>query len=384
MIREYLMSPLTGLLFLGAVLLFAALFVGPSHAQTFKFGAVGDLDCTKDTQKNVDLFRGKEVGLVLWMGDLKYECSSADFAKMWAPLSGKIKASMGNHDDFNELAGKYGFPKDKEYYSFDTNGVHFISMSTEESRSVGSSQYNFLVNDINQACHDTDKTNWIVIFFHKPSITSPTKHPAEKNQFATLQPIFNGCVDLVLQAHNHNYQRTYPVTNDRAAPIIVDKSNTYLEGNHSTYMTIGGGGHDLYSLKGTDPVVVKQFSEFGAVIFTVDGANSLTGQYYSAGNPNAAKDKFTISKPEAAPQPEPEPEPLPPVINETQPEPLPTPPIFNGSTLDEGKYCNFFVDQGRALLPYNGSWILIKTIPGYALIPMADNAKVPAGTVCLG
>jgi hypothetical protein len=236
-----------------------------------------------------------------------------------------------------------------------------------------------LVNDINQACHDP-KTNWIVVFFHKPSITSPTKHPPEKNQFATLQPVFNGCVDIVLQGHNHVYERNYPVTNLQTAPVIVTKSDNYTEGNSTTYLTVGGGGHDLYKFDGTNPVSAKKFSEFGTVVFTVN-PQTITGEYYNTKAPTQVKDKFTINKnlaPQATePEPEPEPQPQP------QPQPEPQPPVVNATLPPGGKYCNFKLDDKRALLPYNGSWILIKVTNGYSLIPMPADARVPVGTECI-
>jgi predicted phosphodiesterase len=378
--KGYIFNPLTTVAFFAIGLLIAA-NLAPATAQSWRFGAVGDLDCTDNTQSNVNIFKRQTASLILFIGDLLYECKQSDFDQMWQPFAGKLKASMGNHDDLDIIA-KYGFPKDgkTEYYSFDYQGVHFLAMSTEKDRAVGSSQYNFVVNDINQACHDP-KTNWIVVFFHKPSITSPTKHPAEKNQFAIYQPVFNGCVDIVLQGHNHVYERNFPVTNDRTAPVIVTKQANYSEGsNATTYLTVGGGGHDLYKFDGTSPLSAKKFSEFGSIVFTVT-PQTIKGEYYSTKAPTQVKDQFGIYK-DIAPQVEPTPPPEEP--NQPQPPNTePQPPTINATLPPGGKYCNFLLDEKRALLPVNGQWILIKVANGYSLVPMPEDARVPVGTECI-
>ena len=54
--------------------------------------------------------------------------------------------------------------------------------------------------------------DWIVVYVYRPMYTSPTVHPAREPLRDSYHPLFDMYgVDLVLQGHNHNYQRSYPL-----------------------------------------------------------------------------------------------------------------------------------------------------------------------------
>lgn len=55
------------------------------------------------------------------------------------------------------------------YYSFDFNNVLFIIMNTQTPYTVGSSQYNFIKDDLAKAAKK-DNTNWIIVVIHEPFI----------------------------------------------------------------------------------------------------------------------------------------------------------------------------------------------------------------------
>ncbi len=96
----------------------------------------------------------------------------------------------------------------QEYYSFDYGNVHFIALATEIPYDINSPQYNFVKNDLEAVCQNP-MIKWIVVYSYRPQYSSPSEHPGNRELRDTFHPLFQKySVDLVLQAHNHNYQRT--------------------------------------------------------------------------------------------------------------------------------------------------------------------------------
>ncbi len=95
-----------------------------------------------------------------------------------------------------------------------------------------SEQYNFIKNDLFMASTDPN-IDRIIVFYHSLAYTSPADtgkgNRAEKELRETYHPLFEEYkVDLILQAHNHNYQRSYPIiynNDDPKNPIITDDNN---------------------------------------------------------------------------------------------------------------------------------------------------------------
>ena len=107
---------------------------------------------------------------------------------------------------------------DKQYYSFDYNNVHFISLATEIPFEQGSEQFEFVNHDLMNT-----KTNpsidWIIVYYHQPMYTSKTNHEGLAPFRDLYHNLFNEYgVDLVLQGHVHNYQRTYPLVYNSENP----------------------------------------------------------------------------------------------------------------------------------------------------------------------
>ena len=77
----------------------------------------------------------------------------------------------------------------------------------------------------------------------------------------TINAVFNDLknVDLVLQAHSHNYQRTYPIKyndKDPSNPIITDKNEgEYTNPDGTVFAVIGTAGADLHNFTGQAPYV---------------------------------------------------------------------------------------------------------------------------------
>ena len=272
----------------------------------FNFAAAGDWGCNSNSKKNVQSILSKETELVLGLGDYSYEADADCWLDTISPINSKMKITIGNHDSEEEestaLTGQFlnHFKLSKQYYSFNKGNVFFLVMSTQDSYSKNSEQFNFVKQELEKASKDPN-IDWIVVYYHKPIYTSPTKHAALTSFGDIYHPLFDQYdVDLVLSGHNHNYQRTFPLSfnkDDSAKPIIVNKNpNTYNQVGAPIFIISGTGGVGLHTLGTQAEFTAKQFGKFGHINIDVsrDTSNKLIGTFYDlAGN---KLDEFTITK----------------------------------------------------------------------------------------
>jgi 3',5'-cyclic AMP phosphodiesterase CpdA len=188
--------------------------------------AAGDIaDCAKeDDEATAKLVSGIE-GTVLTLGDHAYPDGSAEyFAECYDPSWGQFKArtmpSPGNHE--YETAGSSGYldyfgraagDPDKGYYSFDLGAWHLVALNSncgvgEIRCGPGSPQGRWLKKDL----ADNDKKACTLAYFHHPLFASGSYRPGIKRVERLWEILFAGGVDVVLNGHDHNYQRFAPRT----------------------------------------------------------------------------------------------------------------------------------------------------------------------------
>jgi hypothetical protein len=275
------------------------IYVAPSE---FNFAAAGDWGCTYDTTDTVNNIVDENPELVLGLGDYSYDEDPADcWLKKVKPINDKMKIAIGNHDmeKLNIYTNHFGLRE--QYYSFNYYNVHLVALSTELGYKPFSSQYEFVENDLSKAASDPN-IDWIVVYFHKQMYASPSNHDDYPTLRSTYHPLFNEYgVDLVLQAHNHNYERTYPIKFNSNSPFnpitTTTNTNTYTDPDGQIFATIGTGGVSLYAFTGKADHFVKQYGDFG--ILNIDVTNepqssSLTGKFYA--NNGKLIDQFIIYK----------------------------------------------------------------------------------------
>jgi predicted phosphodiesterase len=277
-----------------------------AYAQTlpnFNFGAVGDWGCNSNTQSTVNNIVSKNTELVLGLGDYSYESTANCWLNIVDPIDHKMEISIGNHDDVSSsLLNQYmnHFSLSKQFYSFNYQNVHFVVMSTELTHTAGSEQYNFVNSDLSNAAANPN-IDWIVVLYHKVAYSSPTTHSGLSTLRDTYHPLFDKYgVDVVLQGHNHNYQRSFPIkynSNNPSSPIIADaNTNNYNDPQGQIFATVGTGGIGFYGLSGkASYIVYQQASNFGFLnIDIIEGGTTLAAKFYS--NDGIVRDQFTIAK----------------------------------------------------------------------------------------
>ena len=286
----------------------------------YNLAAAGDWGCTTDTINTVKNIINHKPELVLALGDLSYNKTAQCWLDIINPIADKTKIVIGNHEtDSTKKLKDYMefFGLEKQYYSFNYGNVHFTAISTELPYEEGSEQYEFVNNDLSKVSSDPE-IDWIVVFFHSLAYTSPADsgkgNRAEKEFRATYHPLFDKYnVDIVLQAHNHNYQRTYPIifNNDKPKePIVTDKTDNSNNNFHNPegqiFVTAGTGGAELYPLTGQADFIANQYVGFGFLDVDVINNNNemtttLAGKFYANydvvdDNETTIKDQFTITK----------------------------------------------------------------------------------------
>jgi hypothetical protein len=281
---------------------------GENKLKDFNFVAAGDYGCSKNTKNTINSMLDKKPELVLPLGDLSVDNTATCWLDLVSPFDDRLQITFGYHDvkDAESKLNQYkeAFDLNNLYYSFDYRHVHFIVMSTLSDFAVTSDQYKFIEKDLQEAFAN-ENIDWIVVTNYGPFYTSPTAHPAKNDIRNIYHPLFDKYgVDLVLQGHNHNYQRTYPVTfnpNKGSEPIVTNQFTTSYQGNKDgvIYAIVGTAGEGFHPLEGRQTYVATQFEgKFGFLDIEISNGNphtKLTGTFYD-NQGTGIQDYFTIEK----------------------------------------------------------------------------------------
>jgi predicted phosphodiesterase len=270
----------------------------------FNFAAVGDMGCSPLTEKIINDINNKSPEVILALGDLSYQRDNADcWLNIVAPVEPKLKIVLGDHDyDSDSVLKQYKghFNMSQEYYSFNYENVHFIALATEIPFDINSSQYNFVKNDLEAASKNPDII-WTIVYSYRPQYSSPSEHPGNNFLRDLYHPLFQKYnVDIILQAHNHNYQRSYPINYNNessSSPLVTDNDiKSYKDPAGQVYVTVGTGGSALHDLSGKARYMAVQYLAFGFldISITSNGRN-LTGTFYDSSD-GTIKDHFTVIK----------------------------------------------------------------------------------------
>jgi chitodextrinase len=180
------------------------------------------------------------------------------------------------------------------------------SFITPESYNVGGIGYNYVSNAIDSARAAGIK--WIIVGMHKNCLSTGTKNCAVGADFTNL--LINKKVDLVLQGHDHTYQRTHSLnclTQDSFnSACIADNGadGQYTKGVGTIFSITGTFGQGLYDINTADPEAgyfasssgANKNPTFGVSKFTVSDS-AITAQFVKSSGSGTLADSYTISAP---------------------------------------------------------------------------------------
>ena len=214
--------------------------------------AAGDIaSCSSPGDEQTAALLDKISGTVITLGDNAYESGTvSEFNNCYDPTWGRQKArtfpTPGNHEYRTANASGYfsyfgaaaGDPQ-KGYYSYDIGAWHIIAINANCSDiggcGVNSPQVQWLQSDL--AAHPAACT---LAYWHQPRFSS-----GEHGSSTAIQPIwqalYDAGVELVLNGHDHDYERFAPQDPSGAA----DPLNGIRE------FVVGTGGKDLRSIGST-------------------------------------------------------------------------------------------------------------------------------------
>ncbi len=270
----------------------------PSGTTPFVFTAYGDQDdSTAEAAATAKRVLEANPAFNLVAGDIAYDSWTSWF-NMMEPVSSTrpTMASRGNHDTPAAFLEHFEYPNNERWYSFDYGNAHFIALETDydiPGTTQNPAQLAWLENDLKAAAANPSRV-WTVVYFHFPAFSYGTDHGGTAEVVSSFVPLFDLYhVDLVIDAHAHNYQRSYPLKNK----VVTDTSkNIYTDPTGTIYALVGTGGRNLRALKTTVPswAAFGSASLFGFLRVTVNGStltaeqiNNTDGQPY---------DHFTIIK----------------------------------------------------------------------------------------
>lgn len=206
--------------------------------------------------------------LVVHTGDLAYmngtfgEFQARHFGYYWELMKRTpFFPTPGNHEYYTNNAAPYlalhslpaaNVPAGERgrYYSFDWGNAHFVSLDTnaplaEAVKGTGA-MLEWLENDLRNT-----RQFWRVVYFHHaPYAAGPNAgDPILPTVRERVAPILDRHdVQLVLNGHEHSYQRSLPIRNG----VSVEA------GLGTVYITTGGGGASLYPVSSHPLVIAAQ------------------------------------------------------------------------------------------------------------------------------
>jgi len=235
----------------------------PPASNTFVIAGAGDIAGSgSGDDRTALLLDAIEPDVVFTTGDNAYpDGTLSDYQTYYQPTWGRYKSrtwpSPGNHDHHMDDASGYfsyfGPRAPASYYSYDLGAWHLISLDSEISMAAGSPQLTWLRADLtasNAAC--------TLAYWHKPRYTAG-KYGDFTFTTAVWQLLYAEGAELVLNGHDHNYQRYRPMDPDGRA----DTARGIRE------IVVGTGGAGSYDLRSDSRREAAQSSVFGVLEVTL-------------------------------------------------------------------------------------------------------------------
>jgi hypothetical protein len=223
----------------------------------------GDIACSSRScaqRATSDLLVDRpEVARVLPLGDLQYQSGLLSeflgpgaYHETWGRLRPITAPVPGNHeyetadgagyfDYFNGIGNATGPAGDRAagYYSFDLGPWHLVALNSNRPMSAGSAQEQWLRHDL--AAH-TEATCTLA-YWHAPRWTSGAVHGPATGTAPLWNALHEAGADVVLGAHNHQYERFAP----------QDPAGTADWARGIRQFVVGTGGAGLYEFEEPRP-----------------------------------------------------------------------------------------------------------------------------------
>ena len=217
-------------------------------------------------QKTSDQVLAIDPDAVLALGDEQYpDGALGDFQRYydatWGRLRDRTRPTPGNHEyETGGAAGYFGYfgaaarPGGTSWYSFDLGGWHLVSLDANVDHGAGSPQERWLRDDLAA----TGK-RCVLAYWHQPRFSSGIEHGNDESVGPFWTDLYQAKADLVLNGHEHQYERFAPQNPDAAADPRGIRE-----------FVVGTGGRSLYPFGSADPnSEVRDNSDYGVLALTL-------------------------------------------------------------------------------------------------------------------
>jgi hypothetical protein len=279
-------DPAPGGPFLASV---ASFTTAPSRPGPFTFTAFGDQGSTYDALGSANLILAQQPAFHLHAGDISYAENGGDGLltdpydpRAWDSFFAQIAStasqvpwmfSLGNHE-MEPWYSPDGYGADIERIDFPGNGpsqspgTYYFTYGNVALVSLDPNDVSYEI-PANLGYTDGAQTTWlgqtlatlrgsqsidfIVVFFHHCAYCTCTTHGSEGGVRQYWTPLFDQYeVDLVINGHNHIYERTDPIRAGSPTGTAPIGATITPATQGTTYVAVGGAGKSLYSFSAPD------------------------------------------------------------------------------------------------------------------------------------
>jgi len=253
-------------------------FTVPPKDQPLRFMVIGDMGykggspTIKGILSKLAEPGGALTAAAIHAGDFAYHLHGLDgkegdqFLRMVEPLSARVPymTCVGNHERYfgcSHYTNRFRMPgaarfNGNMWYSFNVGIIHFVAISTDyiearDQRALATER-EWLIHDLEQAQADRAKRPWIIVFAHHPlycsnhgdycNIDAPLVREAFEDIFMTYG------VDMFIGAHEHSYERMWPVYKGRVVAYHYNDPPAPFQ------VTTGTGGCPMMGQLCFDPI----------------------------------------------------------------------------------------------------------------------------------
>ncbi|MDW6059658.1 metallophosphoesterase family protein [Streptomyces sp. FXJ1.4098] len=287
----------------------------PQKAESFVFTAFGDQGVSYDALANDQLLLGQHPAFHLHAGDLCYADTTGHGqktdvfdARVWDSFlaqTASVAASVpwmvttGNHDmeawyspdGYGGQLARWSLPgngpdprKAPGVYSFTYANVAVVALDandvsyeiTANTGYTGGEQTRWLDRRLGQL-RAQPGIDFIVVFFHHCAFSTTSAHASDGGVRDAWVPLFEKHqVDLVINGHNHVYERTDAIRGGRVAKRVPVGGSADAVRDGIVYATAGGAGAHLYEFPVPDSYEghVKDLDEVKTFHWAKDGSKN--------------------------------------------------------------------------------------------------------------
>ncbi len=330
--------------YLGSLSIVVDEVVVAANSGDFTFAAAGDHDAHLETTHSLDALTGSGSSFYLSLGDLSYgtlspETAWCNYVTSHVGSTFPFQLISGNHEDGqeetgqglidnfasclpNRVAGIDGTYAKEYYFDYPTASplARIILISPDLNFTYGG-YYSYKNGTIHQAwlVNAIDSARaagipWVILGMHKVCISIGVSSCEISKDLMNL--LINKRVDLVLQGHNHDYERSKQLTCakvDAYIPSCVANDGStglYLKGAGTVFVIAGIFGAGLTPVNFTDPESPYFARAFGAgspgagrgfVRYTVTATRIDAQLVLASGGPFNDTFSITLNPPENTP-----------------------------------------------------------------------------------